>query len=387
MTQKNGVNPFVHKPHKNTHDIPTAITMFWPYISERVAPAITETLKTRWIGQGSKVNEAELKFGRMFNIPYVVTLNSCTSALHLSLILAGISDGDEVITTPMTCSATNIPILYCRAKAVFADIQPNTLNINPKDIEKRITEKTKAIVVVHWAGYPCDMDEIMYIAKKHKLAVIEDAAHALGASYKGRNIGTIGDYTCFSFQAIKQITTGDGGILAVKDEKIYKRAKLLRWYGIDREFKADTYWKYLIKEFGYKYYMNDIAAAMLIAQLDDLSAVLKRRKEIVERYRKELADVPGLSLFENTPDRQNGNWLFTIRVNNRDAFQNKLNNYGIESSMVHIRCDLCPIFGGRRQEDLPVMNEIESEYVSIPLHYKLTDDDVSKIIKLIKSGW
>jgi perosamine synthetase len=387
MIQKTGSTSFVHEQPKSIHDIPITITMFWPYISEKVAPAIAETLKTRWIGQGPKVEAAELKFSEMFNIPYVVTVNSCTSALHLALIFAGVDDGDEVVTTPMTCAATNTPILYRKAKVVFADIQPNTLNIDPKDIEKRITQKTKAIMVVHWGGYPCDMDEIMAIAERHRLAVIEDAAHALGASYKGKNIGSIGDYTCFSFQAIKQITTGDGGILTVKDDGIYRRAKLLRWYGIDREFKSDTYWKYLIKEIGYKYCMNDIAAAMLIVQLDDLLEILKRRKVITERYREELAEVPGLTLLENKPDRQSGNWLFTVRVKNRDAFQNKLNNYGIESSTVHIRCDISPVFGGKRQEDLPVMNETESEYISIPLHCKLTDEDISKIIKVIKSGW
>lgn len=387
MTPKTTSTLFVHGQPERIRDIPITITMFWPHVSERVAPAIAETLKTRWVGHGPKVEAAELKFSETFNIPYVVTVNSCTSALHLALILAGVDNGDEVVTTPMTCAATNMPILYRKAKVVFADIQPNTLNIDPKDIEKRITEKTKAIMAVHWGGYPCDMDEIMAIAKRYKIAVIEDAAHALGASYKGRNIGTIGDYTCFSFQAIKQITTGDGGILTVKDEKISKRAKLLRWYGIDRGFKSDTYWKYLIKEIGYKYSMNDIAAAMLIVQLDDLSKVLKRREDIAERYREELAEAPGLTLFENRSDRQSGNWLFTVRVKNRDAFQNKLNNYGIESSTVHIRCDISPIFGGRRQKDLPAMDEAESEYISIPLHCKLTDDNVGKIINVIKSGW
>ncbi len=387
MPQANFSTLFVREQPNGIHDASSTITMFWPYVSEKVAPAIAETLKTRWIGQGPKVEAAELKFSKMFNMPYVVTVNSCTSALHLALILAGIDDGDEVVTTPMTCAATNTPILYCKAKAVFADIQSSTLNIDPKDIEKKITQKTKAIIVVHWGGYPCDMDEIMAIAKRHKIAVIEDAAHALGASYKGNNIGTIGDYTCFSFQAIKQITTGDGGILTVKDERISKQAKLLRWYGIDRGFKSDTYWKYLIKEIGYKYGMNDIAAAMLIVQLDDLPEILKRRRAIAKRYREELAAIPGLTLLENKPDRQSGNWLFTVRTKNRDAFQNKLNNCGIESSMVHVRCDISPIFGGERQKGLPVLDEAEAEYISIPLHCKLTDDDVGKIINVIKSGW
>ena len=362
------------------------IYMFWPYVSEKVKDVVEEVLKTRWIGQGPKVEEAERKFKQVIGAPYPVTLNSCTSALHLALIMSGVDRGSEVITTPMTCSATNIPILYCGAKAVFADIQKDTLNIDSKSIKEKITDKTKAILIVHWAGYPCDMDEILEIAKQHKIPVIEDAAHALGARYKNKPIGSIGDYACFSFQAIKQITTADGGVLAVLNESDYKRAKLLRWYGIDREFKGDIYWKYQIKEVGYKYHMNDLAAGMLVVQLDDLKKVSKRRSEIVDKYREGLEGVAGVKLLEKKDDRISGNWLFTIRVKDRQSFTKKLLDNDIESHMVHVRCDIYPIFGGKRLE-LPCMNEVEPEYVSIPVHYKITDEDVNKVIKTIKSGW
>ncbi|MFA4992171.1 MAG: DegT/DnrJ/EryC1/StrS family aminotransferase [Candidatus Omnitrophota bacterium] len=360
--------------------------MFWPYISEKVIDEIKDVLKTRWIGQGPKVEEAERKFKEITGAPYPVTLNSCTSALHLGLIMSGVRQGSEVVTTPMTCSATNIPILYCGAKAVFADIQRGTLNIDPESVRKKITKKTKAILVVHWAGYPCDMDEILKIAGERGLPVIEDAAHALGARYKDKPIGAIGDFACFSFQAIKQITTADGGMLAVLNEKDYKRAKLLRWYGIDREFKGDIYWKYQIKEVGYKYHMNDLAAGMLVVQLDDLAKVAARRGEIADRYREGLKAVSGLKLLEKKDDRESGNWLFTVRVKDRQGFTKKLLDNEIESHMVHVRCDIYPIFGGKRL-DLPGMNEVEPEYVSIPLHCKLTDEDVEKVIKVIKSGW
>ena len=362
------------------------ITMFWPYISKKVSRSLTTVLKTRWIGQGPKVEELERKFKQMFGLPYVISVNNCTAALHLALILAGVKDGDEVITTPMTCSATNIPILYQRAKAVFADIQENTLNIDPKNIKEKISDKTKAILVVHWAGYPCDMDEILEVARQYNLPVIEDAAHALGASYHAKPIGSISNYTCFSFQAIKQITSGDGGILTVQKENDYKRAKLLRWYGIDRDFEGDIYWKYQIKEIGYKYHMNDMVATILIVQLDDLPKVLSRRKEIAQAYRKNLNRVAGLELLENREDRESGNWLFTIKVKDRSGFTKKLQDHGIESHMVHVRCDIYPIFGGERL-DLPVMNRVENEYISIPLHTKLTDADVWKMIKVIRSGW
>ncbi|MBL7196663.1 MAG: DegT/DnrJ/EryC1/StrS family aminotransferase [Candidatus Omnitrophica bacterium] len=367
-------------------DSKETIVMFWPHISPRVIKELSKVLKTRWIGQGPKVEELERKFKNMYKLPYVVTTNNCTAAIHLSLILAGVKDGDEVITTPMTCSATNIPILYCRGKAVFVDIQEDTLNIDPRSIEQKITEKTKAIIAVHWAGYPCDMDEILKIAKRHNLCVIEDAAHALGAYYHGRRIGSIGDYTCFSFQAIKQITSADGGILTVQTEDDYKRAKLLRWYGIDRTFIGDIYWKYQIKEIGYKYHMNDVTATILITQLDELSKVLSRRKKIVQIYRENLNKVAGLELLESKDDRISGNWLFTIKVEDRKGFIEKLHQNQIESHMCHIRCDVYPIFGGERL-NLPAMNKVEDKYVSIPLHTKLTDMDVKRVIKVIRSGW
>ena len=272
------------------------ITLFWPHVSPRVAPALTQVLGTRWIGQGPKVDELEKKFSALTQVPQAVAVNSCTSALHLALILAGVGVGDEVVTTPLTCSATNIPILYCRAKAVFADIKAQTLNVDPASIASKITQKTKAILAVHWGGEPCDLAEIHRISQKHKLPVIEDAAHALGATYQGKPIGSASDFTCFSFQAIKQITSGDGGMLTVNNPDHAKRAKLLRWYGMDRTCTGDIYEKHGIKEVGYKYHMNDLTATMVMVQLDDLPAVHARRRQIVERYRAELKDVAGLTL-------------------------------------------------------------------------------------------
>jgi len=362
------------------------IPMFKPYMSEKVMPALAEVLALSWIGQGPAVDSVEKKFERMFNTFGALTLNSCTSALHLALVLADVKDGDEVISTPLTCSATNIPILYQRAKPVFADIQKTALNIDPKSIKEKLSKKTKAIVIVHWGGEPCDMDEILEIARERKIPVIEDAAHALGAMYRGKYIGTISDFTCFSFQAIKQITSVDGGILVCKDPRAYKRGKLLRWYGIDRASKGDIYWKFKVEEAGFKYHMNDVTATILSIQLDDLHKVNSRRKEIADRYRKSLNNIPGLTLLETKKDRESGYWLFTVLVERREDFIKMMKDNGIETHMVHIRCDVYPIFGGKRLK-LPVMNEIEPKYVSIPLHAALTDDDVEKIITTIKKGW
>jgi dTDP-4-amino-4,6-dideoxygalactose transaminase len=362
------------------------INIFKPYVSEKVAPAVAEVLKTNWIGQGPAVDKVEKKFEKMFGAPGALTVNSCTSALHLSLILSDAKDGDEVIATPLTCSATNIPILYQRAKPVFADVQKDSLNIDPKSIKEKISPRTKAILIVHWGGEPCDMDEISEIAKEKGIPVIEDAAHALGARYKNRYIGTISDFTCFSFQAIKQITSVDGGILTCKDPNAYKRGKLLRWYGIDRTFKGDIYWKFKVKEAGFKYHMNDVTATILSVQLDDLAQVNAKRRSIADRYRASLNNVPGLTLLDSKKDRESGNWLFTVLVERREDFIKMMKGSGIETHMVHIRCDVYPIFGGKRLE-LPVMNEVEPKYVSIPLHAGLSDGDVDNVIKAIKKGW
>jgi dTDP-4-amino-4,6-dideoxygalactose transaminase len=355
-------------------------------MSEKAGPAVAEILKTTWIGQGPAIDQVEKKFEDMFNATGALTLNSCTSAIHLALILANVNDGDEVITTPMTCSATNIPILHQRAKPIFADIQRASLNIDPQSIREKLSPKTKAIMVVHWGGEPCDMDEILQIAKERGISVIEDAAHALGATYKGKYIGTVSDFTCFSFQAIKQITSVDGGILVCKDHQAYKRGKLLRWYGIDRTFKGDIYWKFKVEEAGFKYHMNDVTATILSVQLDELHDVNARRRKIVGRYRGSLKNVPGLTMLERKKDRESGDWLFTVLVDRREDFIKMMKDNGIETHMVHIRCDVYPIFGGQRL-DLPIMSEVEPKYVSIPLHLGLTDEDIGKIIKTIQKGW
>lgn len=362
------------------------VTLFWPHVSEKAMAAVSETLKTRWIGQGPKVDELEEKFARLTGTPHAVSVNSCTSALHLALILAGVSANDEVITTPLTCSATVFPVLYCGAKPVFADIQENTLNINPLSIEEKITAKTKAILIVDWAGLPCDMDEIRRMADKHRVPVIEDAAHSIGAGYQGKPIGSVSDATCFSFQAIKQITSGDGGMLTVMRKDWAERAKLLRWYNIDRTFHGDIYEKFRMREVGYKYHMNDITASLLLAQLEDLGEILSRRRVIAGRYRRELAGVTGLTLIDEPRGRTSGEWLFTIKVEHRDAFKAKLAGTGIESDLVHIRCDVIPVFGGKRLP-LPGMNAVEDKYICIPLHNHLTDEDVEHVIRTIRSGW
>lgn len=246
------------------------IPLFLPHIPKGAIDAITQTLQTRWIGQGPKVDYFEkLISARFCDGDPGVAVGSGTDALHLAYLLAGISPGDEVITPVFTCTATNIPLLYIGAKCVFADVDPRTMNIDLDHVEKLITNKTKAIVVVHYGGQSVDVTKLRAIIGERDIKIIEDAAHALGGKLRGRPIGSISDFTMFSFQAIKHVTTGDGGYLSFKNPDLLDKAKRLRWFGINRKDKQQGVWENDITEIGYKYQMTDIAAAIGIAGLEE----------------------------------------------------------------------------------------------------------------------
>jgi perosamine synthetase len=272
---------------------------------------------------------------------------------------------------------------------VFADIQIETGNIDPESIEDKITPRTKAIIPVHWGGYPCDMDEINAIAKKNNLKVIEDAAHALGASYKGKPIGTISDFTTFSFQAIKHLTTGDGGALCCKRTEDFICAKQKRWFGIDRENSKPSILgerEYDVSEIGYKYHLNDYAAALGLANLVDIKAILDRHRFISNFYSQDLANIQGLTLLRSNSDRESACWIFTILVERRDDFIRKLASHRIPVSVVHLRIDKNSIFGGLRHE-LINQGKFNVSQVSLPVHSGLTDKDINHIVNTIKHGW
>ena len=301
--------------------------------------------------------------------------------------MTSVSVGDEVVVPVFTCTATNIPLLYIGAKIVFVDVDPETLNINIDHLRSVVTEKTKAIVCVHYAGLPCDMDEIHEVAKSFGIPVIEDAAHALGATYKGRSIGEISEFTMYSFQAIKHITTGDGGLISFKDSKKSDLGKRLRWFGIDRTSKQLGIWENDIKDVGYKYQMTDIGAALGIAGLEDFSFVLELRQQLLRRYHLNLSNNPKVKILgREVSDRTHAAWLMTIAVENRRVLQKLLLENGIESNQVHYRNDRYSIFGTRRQ-DLPNMDMIEEKYLCLPLHTKMTLEDVDKVCAVINSDW
>jgi len=364
------------------------IVLFYPNIPDSAIDEVAEVLKSRWIGQGPKVEHFERMFEKRFLTDNTaLAVGSGTDALHLAYILAGIGPGDEVIVPVFTCTATNIPLLYMGAKIRFADVDPDTLNISVDHVRQLVNERTKAIVCVHYAGLPCDMDELSEIAREFNIPLIDDSAHALGATYKSRNIGEITDFSIFSFQAIKHITTGDGGMLTIKNKDLVEKAKRVRWFGIDRSAKQTGHWENDIYEVGYKYQMNDIAAALGLAALAEFDKTLKYRKQLFAEYEKQFSGIDGIKLIgTGVKDRQHAAWLCTVLAERRSELMSKLRSFKIESSQVHYRNDRYTVFGGRRS-DLPNMDKVEDKYLVLPLHLKMKFEDVVYIGKVVKSGW
>jgi dTDP-4-amino-4,6-dideoxygalactose transaminase len=376
------------------HEIPILplgqgnIPLFIPEIPAGAFEEVKDTLESRWIGQGPKVDRFEVEFNKLINNPNEsIAVGSGTDALHLSYLLAGIEPGDEVLTPVFTCTATNIPLLYIGAKPIFVDVDPKTLNIDVNHARKLITKRTKAIVCVHYAGFPCDMDALSELADEFGIPIIEDAAHAVGTQYKGQSVGNISEFTMFSFQAIKHITTGDGGLLTFKDSSLLEKAKRLRWFGIDRSAKQLGVWENDIKEIGYKYQMTDLGAAIGLASIRNFDKTLSLRRSLLHRYYENLENCKDLEILgRETKDVVHAAWLFTIRIRNRKRLQAKLLENGIESNQVHYRNDRYSIFTPNRL-DLPNMNLIEDEYLVLPLHTKMNQDDVDRICDVIKAGW
>jgi dTDP-4-amino-4,6-dideoxygalactose transaminase len=364
------------------------IVLFHPHVSEHVRERVFRQLGTRWIGQGPAVDEFEAEFSARFCAGWpAAAVGSGTDALHLAYLLAGIQPGDEVITPLFTCTATNIPLLYIGAKPVFADVQPNTLNIDVEHVRRLLTERTRAIVCVHYGGLPCDMDELHEMARAAGIPVIEDAAHAVGASYRGRSIGALSDFTMFSFQAIKHITTGDGGMLIMKNADLLPKARRLRWFGIDREGKQKAIWDNDIHEVGYKYQMTDIAAAMGLAALEEWDAVSEHRRRLLAIYEGGLSDTPGIRLVGGgLRDRVHAAWLCTVFAERRVQLQRKLRERRIESNQVHYRNDRYTTFQHCRGS-FPNMDAVEEHYLVLPLHTQMTSEDAERVVGVIRSGW
>lgn len=364
------------------------IPLFRVYMANTVKSEVLRTLYSGYVGQGPKVEEFEKAIANYIGCNFVLSVNAGTHAIHLALVLAGIDPDHEVITTPLSCFATTAAILMCGAKPVWCDIDPNTANIDHKKVESLITERTKAILIVHWGGYPCELDYLNVMAEKHGLSLIEDAAHAFGAEYYGVKIGKhSSDYTCFSYQAIKHVSTCDGGALIVNNVNDYKRAKLLRWYGIDRESpRTDLRCEENIDESGFKYHMNDVNATIGLENLKRAEEILEIHRANAGYYNGALSDMGGITLMREDPNILSSYWLYTIKVENRDAFVKMMNDKGIMVSRVHVRTDQHSCVG-QFKKPLPILDEFEKRYCCIPVGWWVSKEDREYIVDCIRKGW
>lgn len=361
-------------------------------IDESDIQAVVDVLRSDYLTTGPGVLEFERAVCAYTGAKYAVAISNGTAALHAACFAAGIGPGDEVILPPLTFAASANCVLYCGGTPVFADVDEKTYNMDPEEIERKITEKTKAIIAVHLAGHPCDMDRILAIARKHRLLVIEDAAHALGAKYDGKKIGAISDMTTFSFHPVKPITTGEGGMIVTDNEKFYQSLCLFRSHGITRDAslmkKNDGPWFYQQLNLGYNYRITDIQCALGVSQMKKLDDFIGRRREIAERYDKAFADCNNIVVPYRLPETESGWHLYIIQVKNcdrREVFE-KLQADGIGVNVHYIPVYFHPYYQehGYQNVHCPKAEEIYSHIISLPLYPGLTEKDQEYVIQKVK---
>lgn len=365
------------------------LSVFNCHIAEQAGQYVMDTLTAKRVSEGELVAEFERRCSADFGLLNPVALNSGSSALQLALMLANVGVGDEVICSPQTCVVTALAILMVGATPVFCDVEYETGNLDPEAFKLCITERTKAVIVVHWGGYPADMDRVNVIAKEHGISVVEDAAHAFGAIYKSNPIGTVSDFTCFSFQAIKHLTTGDGGLLCCLAPGAREEAMERRWFGINRKTAKPSELgerEFDITNLGFKFHMNDFSAALGIANMLNLKERIEKRRAIAKFYDDNLKNIDGAVPFLYKDDRQSSYWLYGLHVQNRLNFVRALAAKSIGASVVHQRIDKNSIFEKFRKE-LPNLSRFDSSQIHIPVHESITWEDAQKIVDCIKSGW
>ncbi len=368
-----------------------------PHITQAEIDEVVDTLHSGWLSTGPKTKRFEKEFARCVEAPHAIAVNSATAAMHLALDALGIREGDEVIVPVYTFTATAEVVVHCRAQPVFVDVDPVTCNLDPAQLEKHITPRTRAIIVVHIAGLPAEMDAILAIAQAHSLPVLEDAAHAFPASYRGRSVGSIGDMTAFSFYATKALTTGDGGMLTTANGEYAERAAIMALHGITRDawkrYAFGGSWYYEIVAAGYKYNMTDIAASLGLHQLARCQWLLQRRQEIARRYTEAFALLPEVETPSNPTHVVHAWHLYILRLRlerltlTREAFIQALTEARIGTSVHFIPLHIQPFFRDSYHlaaGDFPVALDAYQRAVSLPIYPGMTDEDVDDVIAAVE---
>ncbi len=358
-----------------------------PYLGEEELRAVSGVFNTRWLGMGSVTKEFEDRLREFLGIKHVIAVNTGTSALHIALDALGIGAGDEVIVPSLTFAASIQPITACGARPVFCDVRPQTLNMDPGDVAPRVTKRTRAILPVHYGGEPCEMDELLAVAKQHGLWIVEDAAHAFGSSYQRRMVGTLGHVTCFSFDPIKNITCGEGGAVVTDDDELADRIILKRILGIDTDtwsrYRNERSWSYEVVTQGYRYHLSNINAAIGLEQLGRIENFRAKKQAIVARYDEAFSNLGGLALLRRNLD-ESFPFFYVVRVldGRRDDFMNSLKSAGVGTGVHYLPNHLQPFFSEFRAS-LPVTEQVSEEIVTLPLYYEMTTADVERVISAV----
>jgi len=365
------------------------INLFLPSIGQEEIDAVSEVLRSGWLGLGPKTKEFEDAFAKYIGVPYAVGVNSCTAALDLAVKLCNIQEGDEVLVPTLTFVSTAHAVVYNKGTPVFCDIDPDTLLISLDSIREKLTSRTKAIIIVHFGGRCVDIEAVRAIVGPD-VKIIEDNAHAAGSSFNGKMAGSLGDIGCFSFQAVKNICCGDGGMLTLKDEEEHLRAKKLRWLGIDkgtwdRTTNFNKYlWEYNVEEIGLKCHMNDIMAAIGLVQLKRLNELNQKRREVVKTYYNQLSQIPEVVLPVDDDGASTSSWhLFPIKIKNRDDLLAYLMEQDIHVGVHYKPIHLYPCYQ-QQHTTLPVAEQVWLELLSLPLHPNLTHEDVLTVCNAIQ---
>lgn len=373
------------------------VPFFVPDIGQAEIDSVVDSLRSGWITTGPKTKQFEERFAEYVGAPRAIAVNSATAALHLALDALGVGRDDEVIVPTMTFTATAEVVVHLGGKPVMVDCRPDDMNMDVEQLERRITPRTKAIIPVHYGGQPCEMDRILEIARRHKLPVVEDAAHALPAAYRGRKVGTIGDITCFSFYANKTITTAEGGMITTADEELADRMQIRSLHGMSKDawkrFTSEGSWYYEVVYPGYKYNMTDVASAMGLEQLKRSDDFWRGRQAVANRYNAALADLPELVTPQAAPHVQHAWHLYVIRLVtdrlkiDRNRFIQELSAAKIGVSVHYLPLHMHPWYREAyefRPQDYPVAAGLYDEIISLPIYPRMTEADVDYVVEQVK---